>query len=1212
MAQLMQQRNGLFILSLGVLLIATLPLLLKNIHPEVKNKFYNLVRQTGLDSLHLISYSLKISLTFSLNFWQIIIFTVLLVYGSIRLIKYLQSRYSRLKEVKRLEQNITFGLRPPSKTILREDKNKEEDFLTAFFSSIKVFGYLESEVFQELNKHIQQITIKKGENVVDSATENKAFYAVIEGCVRIYADRNQNNFEEIFNEDYYLLNEVRAGESITSLFNILHLLTEKQMPMFSIGPSSNASYVNNNTQHAISPGLIKVLMSNNSPFKSLNIVAKANTDVKLLVIPEEAFLSLSDKYPTAAAHIIQVIMARLQRVTFTALHKYLGLNQELIKLERSLKNSVVVKLDDSLRDCALNEFQLPSSKPHPVLSSSHLLALKHSVEMKPSTSIVSNSFIEIMSTSSQERSLEIKTDIFKAIISALTGNHEHLSPLNLDQSPPSRRNSSTSSTSGKEGLSIFDRNIEIIYAPKGSILVKQGQRDGGLLYVLEGILEVSIDNESKSITLPKEKCLFKVKNGYLAGLLSSLTGHPSIATIKSLTDSYIFRVKREFLERYIESHHEITISLAKRLIHNLSPLVRHVDVALDWRNLSSGKVLYNQGDESDSIYIVLHGRLRATRESRNGFEVVSEYGQGDSFGEMEVLSGTKRLHTIHAIRNTELIRIPKTLFNALSLRYPETTIQVSKTLASNSRQLADNNFNVNKNIKTIGILPVNDRVPIKDFADNLKFSLDTMSNCKLIDTTAVINALGRHIFSSIGKLKLTNWLMEYEESNDIILLLADGVNSPWTQQCILQADCILLVAIAKDDPNEIGEYEELLLEAKTTARKEMIFLHSSRSMNPGTTQSWLQSRLWINHHQHIFIPGLKTRRNSLSSPVDNIGFETILKSYYEEFKTKRRNSDSMRRDEFLLDFYRLGRRLLGKSIGLVLGGGGARGLSHVGVIKAFEEYGIPIDVVGGTSIGSFVGALYARETDSVAIYGRAKFFSNRMATTWRFILDLTYPFVSWFTGHGFNRSIWKVFYDTHIEDLWLDYFCVTTDVSHSKMCIHRSGYVWRFVRASMSLSGFLPPLCDRGSMLVDGGYVNILPVDVMKNTMGADIIFAVDVASDQVQFPANHGDSVSGWGILLKKLMFAKPGIPSLTEIQSRLAFVSSNTRLQKAKETEGCFYMKPPVGRFTTLQFGAYEEIVKVGYDYAKKKLAEWEASGELEKLISIQNYNRARRNSV
>ena len=98
----------------------------------------------------------------------------------------------------------------------------------------------------------------------------------------------------------------------------------------------------------------------------------------------------------------------------------------------------------------------------------------------------------------------------------------------------------------------------------------------------------------------------------------------------------------------------------------------------------------------------------------------------------------------------------------------------------------------------------------------------------------------------------------------------------------------------------------------------------------------------------------------------------------------------------------------------MLGGGGARGIAHVGVIRALEEAGIPIDIVGGTSIGAFIGGLYARDAEVVSMYGRAKRFAGRMGSMWRFALDLTYPSVSYTTGHEFNRGIFKTFGNSQI------------------------------------------------------------------------------------------------------------------------------------------------------------------------------------------------------
>jgi lysophospholipid hydrolase len=135
----------------------------------------------------------------------------------------------------------------------------------------------------------------------------------------------------------------------------------------------------------------------------------------------------------------------------------------------------------------------------------------------------------------------------------------------------------------------------------------------------------------------------------------------------------------------------------------------------------------------------------------------------------------------------------------------------------------------------------------------------------------------------------------------------------------------------------------------------------------------------------------------------------------------------------------LARFLTGTSIGVVLGGGGARGLSHVGMIKAMLESNIPIDMIGGTSIGSFMGALWAEENNYERFEKRARDWSISMTSYFRQALDLTYPVTSMFTGSAFNKSIEGVFGNRQIEDLWIPYFCVTTDISSSKMRIHMNG-----------------------------------------------------------------------------------------------------------------------------------------------------------------------------
>ncbi|KAL7754395.1 phosphatidylcholine and lysophosphatidylcholine phospholipase [Sorochytrium milnesiophthora] len=747
---------------------------------------------------------------------------------------------------------------------------------------------------------------------------------------------------------------------------------------------------------------------------------------------------------------------------------------------------------------------------------------------------------------------------------------------------------------------------------------------------------------------------YLIRPGGVAGYLAALTGYPSLVTVRAQTDCCVAFVSKQALDRLIDRHPIVILTLAKRLINYLlhmrpASLVLHIDIALDWMQVNAGQICHRQGDPSDAIYIVLNGRLRNIEEKNNGsFEIVGEYGQGESVGELEVLMETLRPSTLHAIRDTELARMPKTLFNALALRHPEITLSIARIIASRTSQHLDSSrlsqqhrmalrtsslpdFGKNNmNLRTVALIPAGANVPIRAFAEQLRDALSLVgATNKLLDQASVFSVLGKHAFTKMGKLKLMSWLAEQEDRVRIILYLADGgFNSPWTQRCIRQgdgngceqADCILLVALGDEDP-VIGEGERYLLGMKTTARKELVLLHQERSCTPGSTQAWLKNRLWIHAHHHV---QMNLNRSSVLGQVSRqntfVQLKSQLQKYYDRYSNVKAALPSTSTNLGLRsDFARLARRLCGRSIGLVLGGGGARGIAHIGFIRALEEAGVPIDMIGGTSIGSYVGGLYAREVNNVSIYGRAKSFSSRMASLWRKVLDLTYPVTSYLTGHEFNRGIWKSFSDIQIEDLWLNYFCVTTNIVHSRMEIHQSGYLWRYVRASMSLSGFLPPLSDSGNLLVDGGYLNNLPGDVMKD-LGAELVIMVDVAAEDDTSPVYFGDSLSGWWVLLNRMNpFRKgPPIPNLAEIQSRLAYVSCIRQLEEAKTLHGCFYLRPPVTQFGTLDFGKFDAIYQVGYRFGQETMQSWAKEGVLELFTGRSNAGgekrtrRVRRNSI
>jgi predicted acylesterase/phospholipase RssA/CRP-like cAMP-binding protein len=839
-------------------------------------------------------------------------------------------------------------------------------------------------------------------------------------------------------------------------------------------------------------------------------------------------------------------------------------------------------------------------------------------------------------------------------------------------------NSASSLAGMMQGRSLNDElidDVEIVFFPQGSVLVEQGERNPGVYYVIDGFLDVSIPVDEKEDrskhdrsgfpstarrshlsedTFPPlrktmtnsscnssvrgkskdgrqhqaQKSLFLIKPGGIAGYIGTISSYRSFTDVTAKTDVHVGFLPRASLERFADKYPIVLLTMAKRLTSLLPRLLLHIDFALEWVQVNAGQVIHHQGDESDAIYIVLNGRLRSVLEKDDGsMRVVGEYGQGESIGELEVMTESSRPATLHAIRDTELAKFPRSLFNSLAQEHPGITIQITKLIAQRMRALIDdpllergsqragvavsNNVSSSVNLRTVAILPVTAGVPVVEFGNRLLTAFTQIgiaNGVTSLHQAAILNVLGRHAFSRMGKLKLSQYLADLEEKFGMVLYIADtSVNAPWTQTCISQADCILLVGVAEGSPS-VGEYERFLLGMKTTARKELVLLHAERYCPPGRTRKWLKNRVWINGGHHHIQMAFRTTPEAAPHPQTRRFGSTIkqrvqvIQAEIQKYTSRRvRQTPSYSAETpYKGDFYRLARRLCGRSVGLVLGGGGARGISQVGIIRALEEAGIPIDIVGGTSIGAFIGALYARDADVLPMYGRAKKFAGRMGSMWRFALDLTYPSASYTTGHEFNRGIFKTFGNSQIEDFWLEFYCNTTNISKSRSEIHTSGYVWRYVRASMSLAGLIPPLCDEGSMLLDGGYVDNLTVAHMKS-LGADVVFAIDVGSLDDDTPQQFGDSLSGfWAAMNRWNPFSSyPNPPTLSEIQARLAYVSSHDALERAKTTPGCLYMRPPIDAYGTLEFSKFDELYELGYVYGKEFLAKIRENGDLKGVV-------------
>ncbi|MFC2011896.1 patatin-like phospholipase family protein [Chloroflexota bacterium] len=175
--------------------------------------------------------------------------------------------------------------------------------------------------------------------------------------------------------------------------------------------------------------------------------------------------------------------------------------------------------------------------------------------------------------------------------------------------------------------------------------------------------------------------------------------------------------------------------------------------------------------------------------------------------------------------------------------------------------------------------------------------------------------------------------------------------------------------------------------------------------------------------------------------------------------------------------------------GLALGSGVARGLAHIGVLKVLEEEGIDIDMVAGTSIGAYIGALYARGDDADSIRKLAEEIGSRRVS---FLTDFALPKTGLIRGRRIENTLKSVFGDTEISDLKKPFACVATDIDSGEEVVIDRGRVREALRASISVPVALAVAKWQGRYLVDGNLVNPVPVSLLR-AMGADFVIAVNV-----------------------------------------------------------------------------------------------------------------------
>jgi predicted acylesterase/phospholipase RssA/CRP-like cAMP-binding protein len=567
---------------------------------------------------------------------------------------------------------------------------------------------------------------------------------------------------------------------------------------------------------------------------------------------------------------------------------------------------------------------------------------------------------------------------------------------------------------------------------------------------------------------------------------------------------------------------------------------QEIEAALSVVRLSRGEVLFRQGDPGDALYIVAGGRLQAVRErARQQPEIVAEMGPGQPVGEVSLLTGEPRSLTVRAVRASELVRLSDEGFAALVRRRPQALLPLLKTLSQRLRAAGGGVSRLSR-VRTVALVPLQ-RASLVPLLGELRDELERAGRTLLLDADRFDAAHGKGAAHAAAQDPrepgLGEWLKHLEEEHDFVVYVCDEQPTAWSARCLRQADRILFVARAEAAPGT-GEYAGLLATALAPQARELLLLHDPPARPTGTAV-WIEA-LQVQRHHHV-------------------------------------------RSGNAHDLRRVARFLAGRAVGVVLGGGGARGFAHAGVLRALQECGVAVDYVGGVSMGSLAAACFASEfaaDESVAVL-------RRIFVDTRARLRYTWPLFSVLEPSRSDRALDEVFGDRRIEDLWLNYFCVASNITTAETKVYREGQLAAAVRASGRFPGLLPPVPVDGDLLVDGGLFNNLPIDVMRALVDGPIV-ASDVSVDvELRVDPELRQAPSPWELFWSRIRPSRPSIrfPGIAPVLMRA--LGSRALAERAEwRSSAALYLTPPTGGFALTAFDRLEAIVEIGYRYGLERL--------------------------
>lgn len=581
---------------------------------------------------------------------------------------------------------------------------------------------------------------------------------------------------------------------------------------------------------------------------------------------------------------------------------------------------------------------------------------------------------------------------------------------------------------------------------------------------------------------------------------------------------------------------KIFSSLDDQTIHSWIPKFEEISLKKD-------QFLFAQGDASNYLYLLMSGRLSISLFTVSGdIKTISFVEPGQTVGELGPLSNEPRTFTAKAIQKSTLLRLSKKNFAKLCQNHPEITFSVIERTQETIRFFATEKIR-----RHIAIVAAHKDILLGNFSKSLaKYAnkLSTilfMSDCDLEENP-----------DTDLESKLENIINEIDKSKKPkrkLLYLLSSIDSRLAKLCLKKLDAIYILAPHETKPHIDDKLLAILKSHKWRDKiiPDLILLHPKKAEFPKNTNKWLALTEFNLHHQ---------------------------------VREGHRN-----------DYARLLRFVRGKAVGLVLGGGGTRGFAHLGAIKALREAKVPIDMIGGTSVGAIVAAFYAINSSFEMACDQ---FDNlvkesRNTVSWR---NLTWPTISLFNAKKFTVAQKNAFDEILIENMWLPYFCVSCNFSQRKQEIHRRGLLWEKIRSTSSIPGLIPPMVINGKLHFDGGLLNNLPVDIMREFIGKHgKIVAVELVQDAPGEKKYHFPPILTLSdILLSKLKIRNNPYKFPPFIDTFLkAFLMGSSLKSVQNATLANLYININLEKYSILHSSdkLAKEVFEIGYKTASEEIS-------------------------